>query len=174
MSTGLSTARRALHEITLPNSRLSSSPGQLPTLYDQENAVGDFPKRLKKRKLLHTPELPCRNEYAKVQRLGGADSVVVHDTDEDVSENNFIPSSPCARAACRLAVDLAEDDDSSVDLEEDSASRLHPISQISTFQPRGLAAETLGLAYGARRRGNSGRQTIPVYGKRITRIFVIF
>ena len=144
-----------MFDITAPalNSVVQSSPLR-PSLLDdlQENQPSAFPRDLKRRKLVHSPESTPKHKRAS--RRGSGGKGLEKDT------TNIIRSSPCARANKDK---LIFEDDCEDDTDEEVVQP-RAIKRIDRLVDRGLAGSLLQMNLGSSSRGSRLRVEYPVNG----------
>ena len=168
-STPPSSARQALNDITAPSNNrngIRSSPILFRGIPGQENSPALFPRDLKRRKLLSTPESSPEHAYIEMKETGGLKALqdrdrtgngndhrdededcVVDDDDEDDLQN--IQSSPCERA---------------VHMERIVEAFPQPLKRIVPIHERGLSGKILQSITGASTRSRRQHLEYPVNG----------
>ena len=137
-STNLTSAREALNDITTPSNnqpRILSSPIRFTSrnTAEKDEDSSTFPRDLKRRKLLHTPDLTPEHAYSNTKDFGFE---VLEDEDEDNNDFPNVQSSPCERAA-RLD-GIEEEDD-----ENGETAHQEPLRRIVPVDHRGLGGRLL-------------------------------
>lgn len=151
-----SSARQALNDITAPSNNrrgLLSSPIRFRSIIEKEETPSTFPRDLKRRKLLHTPEDTPNHTYAGSKGHGGFN--VLRDEDEDDGQNDDdlqnIQSSPCERAA-------------HLDQTEEEEEYQDPLKRIIPIDQRGLGGKLLQSMSGLPIRSRRQHNVYPVNG----------
>jgi len=161
-SAGLSLARQALHDITARNIRTHSNPLRPLCLTEQENEAATFPKDLKRRKLIHTPDSTpdhLRSKRSRRSSLSTTDGRV----DEDL-ETNYFPSSPCGRALdTRIHEDIEEEDKH----EDVVPRRPETLTRITRMSERGLSTRLLQLSFGSSMKASRAYHSLPAAGQSV-------
>jgi hypothetical protein len=161
-STHSSSGRQVLNDITAPfNNRrgVLSSPIRFRSIAEKDDNPSTFPRDLKRRKLLHTPEDTPDHTYALSKGHGGFE--VLRDKDEDVEQNNDdlpnIQSSPCERAA-------------HLDQVEEEEEYQEPLKRIVPIDQRGLGGNLLQSMSGLPIRSRRQHHVYPVNGNVFLRL----
>lgn len=163
-STKPSSSRQALNDITAPfNNRrgvLSSpirfGPRGKP---EKDDTPSTFPRDLKRRKLLHTPEPTPEHTHSETKGHGFE---VLQDEDEDEDEGDFhnIQSSPCERAA---RLDQIEENDEE-EVYRSGNIYQEPLKRIVPIDRRGLGGRLLQSMSGFPTRNSRQHYAYPVNG----------
>jgi hypothetical protein len=160
-STGARTnaSRKALFDITRPiiNSGIIQSSPLRPLAVDdlQENQRSAFPRDLKRRKLVHSPEsLP---KHKRANRRGSSGK----ETQQD--DTNVLQSSPCARAHANRTI--FEDECEDADDKEEEEVQPKALNRIESMSDRGLAGRLLQMNIGGSSRSSRLRMEYPANGR---------
>jgi hypothetical protein len=150
-------SRQALIDITAPNNRnvIQSSPIR-PSKSDetQENTPSNFPRDLKRRKLVHTPD--SSPKYKRSRRRGSAAR------EEEISDDitATLQSSPCIQSSRRSVIGEESEEE-----QEELVAPQQPVERIVPLVDRGLAGRLLELSIGNSSRGTRQRFEYPINGK---------
>jgi hypothetical protein len=162
-STYTSSSRQALNDITAPsNNRRGklASPIRFNNRVPEKDAdVSPFPRDLKRRKLLHTPE--ATPEFSLPSK--GHTFAVLRDADEENEEDEDIQnihSSPCERAAG--LEEITEEEDEEIDEE---TIYQEPLKTIVPVEERGLGGSLLRSMSGLPGRNRRQHHVYPVNGE---------
>jgi hypothetical protein len=140
-----------LHDITAPSNNrrgVLSSPIRFRGVVEKDDNPSTFPRDLKRRKLLHTPE--PSPQHANEDLKGRRDFEVPQDDDED--DLQYIQSSPCERAANLDKIEEAEEES------------LQPLGRIIPIDQRGLGGRLLQSMVGLPTRSRRQHHVYPVNG----------
>ena len=159
-STGLSSARKALHDITAQNVRVHSTSLRPLCLNEEENDA-TLSRDLKRRKLIHTPDsTPGFSQSRRSRRRRSSLSITEGMADEDL-ETNYLPSSPCVRAVDNQIYEDVEEED---EIEDVIPKRPKPLTSITPMYDRGLSARLLQLSSGSCLKASRTYHSIPAAG----------
>ena len=138
-STNPTYARQVLNDITAPSNNrpgVLSSPIRFTSRSraEKEDNLSTFPRDLKRRKLLHTPEPTPERTYPDTKEHGFK---ALEDEDEDDDDFPNIQSSPCERAA---HLNRIEEEDK---MENNEYVYQEPLRRIIPIGRRGLGGKLL-------------------------------
>jgi hypothetical protein len=159
-STNSTSARQALNDITAPSNNrpgVLSSPIRFTSRIraEKKDNLSTFPRDLKRRKLLHTPEPTPERTYPHTKEHGFE---VLEDEDEDNDDFPNIQSSPCERAA---HLDRKEEEDK---VEDDENVYQEPLRRIIPIGRRGLGGKLLQSMSGLPTRNGRQHHVYPTNG----------
>jgi hypothetical protein len=158
-STNSTSARQALNDITAPSNNrggVLSSPIRFTSRSrtEKEDIPSTFPRDLKRRKLLHTPEPTPEHTYEATK--GIAFEVIENEDDDDDLRN--ILSSPCERAARLDEIEEEEED------YDDENTYQEPLKRIAPIDCRGLGGKLLQSMSGLPTRNGRQHHVYPANG----------
>jgi hypothetical protein len=161
-SRSVSSARHALHEIAAPalNRNVTQSSPLRPfrNIGDQENTPTAFPRGLKRRKTIHTPEPTPEHAYSSSKELELGLMPLVEGKRLKPDDVDQIPSSPCARIT--RGVDDAEEGG-----EEGCGASYAPLNRIIPLSSRSLGGQLLNRTLGRLTRSRRQHHVYPVNGE---------